>query len=460
MASARHIAGTTEADSVTVLTVYVVALLAIPAPMVIAPLGTAGSPSTVVAMCAFALWVWFQLDREEPTVHGAQPVRVAAVALLLTMVAVYVHAMSHPISSDEISPADSGLLHLLGLTGIVLIANDGVANFQRLQVLAQRLVWGVGIVAALGIVQTITKQLWVDRIQIPGLTNGASSWALAARSGLARPSGTSTHPIEFGMVLTTTLPLAIAFARSAPRSRWIYRLFVGLIAICTVLAISRSAMICAAVAVLVMVAGWPLASKVRALGFALLVTAIVFLSVPGVLGTIANLFTGIDNDPSVQSRTGSYDVAEEFIRRSPFLGRGFGTFLPKYWILDNGYLGMLIEGGLCGFLALLILIVAGVWAARIAVRRAHTDLERELGSALVAAIVAGAAGLAFFDTFSFPQSAGIFFLLVGMAGAARRVAGTSSVEGVIPGVGLHTWRHPLGYRSQFVGQAPTLSSRD
>jgi O-antigen ligase len=338
------------------------------------------------------------------------------------MVVVYAHAMNQPIPADEISPADSGALRLLGIAGLILITNDGMRNSGRIRTLASRLVLGVGVVAVLGIVQTLTSRLWVDQIRIPGLSPGTADWTLAARSGLARPSGTSTHPIEYGMILTTTLPLAIVFARSAPRHRLVYRVALVSIAVSTLLSISRSAIICAVVAILLTIASWPLMAKLRALAFSACIAAAVFLIAPGVLGTIANLFTGINNDASVQSRTGSYDVAAMLIGRNPLLGRGFGTFLPRYWILDNGYLGLLIEGGVLGILGLLALLLAGVVSARRAARLITDPFHRQLALALGAAICAGAAGLAFFDTFAFPQSAGVFFLLIGMAGAAWRLA--------------------------------------
>ena len=36
-------------------------------------------------------------------------------------------------------------------------------------------------------------------------------------------------------------------------------------------------------------------------------------------------------------------------------------------------------------------------------------------------MAAGACGLAFFDAFAFPQTAGCFFLFIGLAGAMRRI---------------------------------------
>jgi len=49
------------------------------------------------------------------------------------------------------------------------------------------------------------------------------------------------------------------------------------------------------------------------------------------------------------------------------------------------------------------------------------EFDRGLAQALLASIAAGACSLAFFDTFAFPQSAGCLFLILGMAGAMRRL---------------------------------------
>ena len=185
-------------------------------------------------------------------------------------------------------------------------------------------------------------------------------------------------------------------------------------------------MLCAGVALLVLAASWTAVARLRAFLVLLATFVVVYLSVPGVLGTLTRLFTGASDDPSVTSRTGSYDLAFQFVSRSPVLGRGFGTFLPKYWILDNGYLGLLIEGGVVGLGGLVVVIAVAALAARQARRAASQNFDGALAQALLASVAAGAAGLAFFDTFGFPQSAGCFFLVIGLAGAARRLARASS----------------------------------
>ena len=116
---------------------------------------------------------------------------------------------------------------------------------------------------------------------------------------------------------------------------------------------SRSAYICAVAGMFVLSMSWDARQRFQALGFLAVVSTVLYVTVPGLLGAIRGLFSNAGQDPSIASRTGSYDIAGEFISGSPLVGKGFGTFLPKYWILDNAYLGMTIEGGLLGLLSLL-----------------------------------------------------------------------------------------------------------
>lgn len=412
-------------DGASVLSVYIVLLLAIPSPMVVPALGSAGAPSSLWAVGCFGLWLWFQVHGANNLDGGRQPVKTAALVWLLVMLAVYAHAMAKPISGDEISPADNGLLKLVGLCGVLLVANDGIPSFGRHRAIVRRLVLGAGIVAMLGLIQYATKQVIVDRISIPGLASGNADWSLAERSGLARPSGTATHPIEYGVVLTMILPLAITYALRSPTHKWLYRAILAAVSFAVFLSISRSAVLCAVVALLVLGATWRWATRIGALVLILVFSAIVYVTVPGVLGTLTRLFTGVSGDPSVASRTGSYDIAFGFIADSPILGRGFGTFLPKYWILDNGYLGLLIEGGIVGLGGLIALIITAMMAARQARALVVGEFDRDLAQALLASVCAGACALAFFDTFGFPQSAGTLFLILGLSGSLLRLASAS-----------------------------------
>jgi O-antigen ligase len=163
---------------------------------------------------------------------------------------------------------------------------------------------------------------------------------------------------------------------------------------------------------------------------------VVFVAVPGILGTLVGLFSGISSDSSAQSRTGSYALAWEFISRSPVFGRGLQTFLPEYHILDNQYLLATIETGVVGVLALLAVFITGVRCAR-AVRKRSTDTDtRQLAQAVAASVAAGGTSFALFDALSFSQTACMVFLMLGVTGALHRL-------------------HPAGPTPAVVGAAPT-----
>lgn len=409
------------ADAAVILTAYVWLLWFIPSPMVVQALGSAGSPAGLLGITVFLWWAWFVVRRVEPSDGRLRPVRAAVLAWLLVMVVVYAHAMAGPLPGDEISVADSGLLRLIGFSGIMLLATDGISSLERYTTVLHRLALAAGLVALLGLAQYATGELYVDRIRIPGLVAGTSEWTLGTRSGFARPSGTSTSPIEYGVVLGMMLPLIIVCASGRSRRRWIYRVLLVAVIASIFFSMSRSAYLCAVAGMVVLAVSWDLRKRLRAFAFLAVVSAVIYVSVPGLLGSIRGLFSNAGEDPSIASRTGSYDIAGAFISTSPVVGRGFGTFLPKYWILDNAYLALMIEAGAVGLLALLVLVVTALVSVRRARDTLADDEQRQLAQALLASIAAGACGFAFFDAFAFPQTAGCFFLLIGMAGALRRL---------------------------------------
>ena len=110
-------------------------------------------------------------------------------------------------------------------------------------------------------------------------------------------------------------------------------------------------------------------------------------------------------------------MAWEFVERAPLTGRGFLTFMPEYRILDNQYLGMLIDTGFLGSGALIALFTTGVVVAVRQRQRSEEDEVRSLALSLAASVSAAAVSFFFFDAFSFPMLAGVTFLVLGLIGA-------------------------------------------
>jgi O-antigen ligase len=425
----------------TLLTVYVVLLFGIPASYVVAPLGSVGAPAQVFALGLLMWWLLRWLSRPLAPSGLAQPVRLMALLVAATVVASYVAAMLRPIVSVESRAADRGLLLVLSWLGLILIAGDEIGSLPAFGTLLRRLVTAGGLVALLGIVQFQTGQVLVDRLVIPGLSTHSDVGSLAARSGFARPSGTATHPIEFGVVLTMLLPLALHVALSETNRRPLARWFpIAAMALAVPISVSRSAVVCTIVALGVLVPALPRRTRRVTYACTAVAMAVVYVAVPGMLGALLKLFTRVGTDDSAASRTNSYTLAEQFVQNSPLFGRGFRTFLPEYRILDNQYLVTLIETGIVGLVALLGLLGTAMFLAWRVRRRSTDPHTRRLAQALLASTAAGAASLALFDGFSFPMAAGLLMLVLGLVGSLARL---TAARDVVSSVGERSTAHPV-----------------
>ena len=409
-------------DATSLLTVYVVLLIAIPSKLVFAPLGGAGTPAQVVGVLGGVWYLWYRVQRPQSIDLGPQPVRAAFLMFAAALCASYIASMIRPISDGELSTADLGLVSIVGWVGVVLVANDGITSLDRMLALLRRVSAMGGALAALGIVQFVSGQALTDRIEIPGLTVNTVYFGVAVREGFTRPAGTAVHPIEFGVVLTAILPIALVCAMIMTNRSWVQRWYPVLaIAAAIPLSISRSAILGTIVSWAVLLPAWPKrARRWTYLAVGILGVAI-FLTIPGFLSTLSGLFTGIGNDASAGSRTGSYAIAWEFVQRSPLVGRGYSTFLPSYWILDNQYLGLLIETGIIGLASYLFMLVTGFRTALRAAKAKRDPNLRQVGHAIAAAIAALAVCNTFYDLLAFPMSAGILFLILGLSGAFLRL---------------------------------------
>jgi O-antigen ligase len=218
------------------------------------------------------------------------------------------------------------------------------------------------------------------------------------------------------------LPIALHFAFQDKHRPLLRRWFpVAAIAIAVPISISRSAIVSTVVVLCFLIPSWPVGIRRRAYGAMFALSGVIYLLVPGLLGTLAGLFTGISSDTSAQSRTGSYPLALQFIERAPVFGRGFQTFLTSFWILDDQYLGTLIETGIVGLAALLGLFITGVTVARRVRKRSADARDRSLAQSLAAAVASALVSFALFDAFSFPMAASLIFFILGCVGALNRL---------------------------------------
>lgn len=414
-------------DAGAMLTVYLVLLFAIPSNLTIGALAALGRPSLLWGLLLFVWWALSRLQPPSAAVRTvAQPVRLALGALIVVALVSLAAAMLRGQPADQISPALTAIIRLLSWSGVALVAMDGLTTMREISRMLRRLVVAGALLAALGIAQFATGQTLLDVFAVlPGIT--VEEGGVDARGAFTRSSGTATHPLEYATALSAILPLAIAgaisrgFRRSGSGQPLLWWIPVALIGLSALLAVSRSAIIGVAVAVVAMIPGIPRRHRatVVAGGFALAVVAVV--AVPGLFGTMVGLFAGIGSDSSTTSRVGGLDRAGEFISTSPVFGNGLGTFLPRYYFFDNQWALMAVELGVLGLLALAALIAAGIWSAWHAGKVSGEDDVLLAGRALTASLIAVAVLFGFFDGLQFPIAAGLPFLLIGLACALRTV---------------------------------------
>jgi O-antigen ligase len=411
-------------DLVRLITVYIFFLMAIPSRYIFGPFGGAGSMPTMLGMLFFVVYLLLWIHPASPMGIGRQPIRIVATLLLAAFVASYLAANLHKLGGLESNGADRGLIMICGWLGIMLLTADGVPSMDRLKVLFGRLVLGATGMASLGIVQFFTGLDITKYVVIPGLSVHQAYTDVSTRGSFNRPSATAIHPLEFGFVLVTILPIAIHRARFAPnkasaRRRWLQ---VVLIAATLPMTVSRSAILGFAIAMIVILPVWPSKERWAALGAIVVGIIGIQVTIPGMVRSLDNLFFAIGTDASTTSRTSAFSNAAPLISAHPLFGTGFGTFMPTiYFFTDDQYLNSVVEIGLVGALLLLTLFGTGWGLARAARRWSRDQETRHLGQCLAASSAVMAVSYATFDALYFPMAAGLTFLVMGCIAAFWRL---------------------------------------
>lgn len=417
-----------DADAVTMLTVYLVLLLAIPSGLTITSLGSLGRPSLLWGLI---LVIWWAISRLQAGMGAlrplSQPVRLAFAVFVVIALLSFAAALLRGQPGDQLSPAITAQLRLLSWAGVLLVTIDGIRTKDELVSMVRRIGIGAGLLAALGLLQAVTGRALVDFLgALPGLSMAGG---LGERAGVIRSSGTAIHPLEYASALNAALPLVIAAAvslgfRSPPTRHGIWWwLPVGLISVSSLVAVSRSAIIGFVVAAVSMIPAIPKKYLPSVLVVGGVIAFGVLASMPGLWTTIVTLFVGAGDDPSTQSRTGGVERVPGFMSVSPLIGSGFGIFLPRYYILDNQWVLLAVEMGILGILAFAGMFAAGMWSARRSKLSTDRDIQL-LGHALAASMFTVAVLFAFFDGLSFPIAGGMLFLLLGLCASIRTIVAT------------------------------------
>jgi multisubunit Na+/H+ antiporter MnhC subunit len=356
-----------------------------------------------------------------------QPIRWVIGIYVVLQLASYAIGFDRLPAADEASSADRWLILTIAMAGVALAIADSPTSRRDLDVLLRALVAFTAVMALIGFLQYAGIVDLTQYIRIPGLSRNSELLRQSARGDgdFARVAGTANHFIEFGVVLALILPIALHYALFAgPRRRtkvlaWLQ---VGLVGGAIPLSISRSAILAAAVSLLLLAViwKWRLRYNVGVIGLG----AVIFFNAlnPGLLGTIRGLFANVDDDPSVQNRLARTDTVIELWQTRPIWGRGAGMIIPeRYLLLDNQIYVTLIASGIIGVVVLGALYLVPYYTARSIRLRTPLEEDRHLAQALAAPLPAALIAAATFDAFSFATYVGALFFIIGAIGALWRL---------------------------------------
>jgi len=250
-----------------------------------------------------------------------------------------------------------------------------------------------------------------------------------------RAISTSTDPNILGglLILITTLTVAQLFSREPLLKRPLLAGMALVDAACLYLTYSRGSLLGLAVGLGVLAV-----VKYRRLIPLMGLAAVLLLLLPQAQAYIQRLVEGLQaQDLATQMRLGEYKDAFLLIGRHPWIGVGFvGTPETSLYIgVSSVYLLMAEEMGLIGLAAFIVIIalffrqVWRAWPRMVAARGSGASQRARLQEAIVLGLVASIAGVLvggildhYFFNLDFPSSVSVFWLYLGLAMAAVRIA--------------------------------------
>jgi O-antigen ligase len=435
-----------RSDAVPLLQVFAVTVMVFPANEVIKAVGADGYPAALVAYGLFLVWVAATLFGLHYPLDFRYPVRFWLCALWIVSLASYALMDRTTLSSEELASADRWLMQLAALSGVILVAAEGLHSVKDIQRVLRALTWGgafCGTVAAL--------QFWLkldiasDLQKLPGFSINQSDVAnanISIRGGINRVPGTATDPIELGVVAAMLLPLAIFQAvHDLERSKVMRWFPVICIAIAIPASVSRSAFLAAALALGLLIGFLrPARRLLQSLAGVLLGAAAIFVVTPTLISTLTSLFLAGTTDPSIAHRLATYPLAESLVRQAPWLGQGGGAYIAPIQteIFDNQYLTTAVELGLVGLVVLTFFLLWPVITALVACRRTADPRLRDLCAALAGSGLAAVICSGTFDSLSFPMFVNVQALILGLIGAAWLLVNHEMEAAPVPAVAVRT----------------------
>jgi hypothetical protein len=230
--------------------------------------------------------------------------------------------------------------------------------------------------------------------------------------------GPAAYGVEAVGMLAMALPIAVVGIIGSPtrRRRILYGLAI-VVLLAGMFATQRKSALVAPVAVIATLAYFRRKELLSLAPFGLVVGVMVAAISPSAVHNVVTQFTRPDASKvaTVSDRTADYDAVRPDLWSHLALGRGFGSYDHNtYRILDSEILGRLVETGILGLVAFLMIALSVVLVARKTVSRRD---PRFAPAALcgVAAAVCLLVLATLYDVMAVPHGPCVFLYLAGLA---------------------------------------------
>ncbi|SMH27734.1 O-antigen ligase [Rathayibacter oskolensis] len=308
-----------------------------------------------------------------------------------------------------------------------------VLRSERLvEIVLTFLVWSAVVVAFFAVVERATQEnifQMLDKFLPLQFIGGEQE---AYRAGGYRSYGSSQHPIALAVMFTMMIPVAIYLSKWA---RWplneinrriIYYGVVLALLMGVVTAVSRTAIVTLGVMFLITLLFRPKIGAYLVLGM-IPVLGLGFLFIPKILTDMIGSF--LDPEELIASqytsagmagagRLADLEPAMAIVREHPFFGTGVGSRIvvgddKNSFILDNQWLGTLMDAGVVGIIGLCALfLIPIVLLLRYAFKNSSQPQYASLAFALAIVLVGYTVSAYFYDAFGFFQAFMLFWILL------------------------------------------------
>jgi O-antigen ligase len=332
--------------------------------------------------------------------------------------------------SQEFSQGVKAFFYFLSFVVLYYVITSTIRSDKEVKSVCKFTV-GLGVfVGFFGIIERLTGFNLFRHLHefIPILKGDPIALSSQLYRGGLRVAGSVAHPIAFGTMLAMVLPFSLHFwwEESNKRLKLLYLFSSIFILLASLLTVSRTALISILLVLTCYFIAKPSLRK-QILCWSLIGGFLVHMLFPGTLGrfraTLSPEYIKRTEIGNPAGRLEDYPRAYKEFSKFPLFGRGFGTFNPKkYFYLDNQYLGWLIELGLFGLFAHLLLfysIVRFFWRAREKIPFVFPILVSSLVFVTVCAT---------FDTMGFSQIPYLFFILIALGSSTLFLQNKYQVE--------------------------------